>query len=1144
MVLRQEDANVILQSDLRENVHLANALSDLKVFSEGFVAWLQREPCLIAHGRWPVKHVQSICDHVNRAPSSLEIVERAASLAASIIRRLHSPSFRKEDWKPALGCLTALHKHLGSNLLARLLPFLESGELAQRERVLHGIARLNLFNDPDAPSRNELARCLLTSGGSLLQHVLETEGQQHKAQGGSLRETSDVFSFLLDVAQPTSASSESIMTVCSELRAFESKLAEETEEEEREEEKRAEQSAIMHTSRAAGKAAATPGFSDSAAKAARNARAGDRGVGGGGSKVREVCPQGHKFTWYTNLLRRRCDECQETEGWDMGYRCEECDYDICARWGGCLPDGVRPELLAAQVHLLDKCLQDFTPDSLDRPVSAEKVAVCEFYCAASLWRDSGLLQKTYDDTISDWLRLRKDESARAAESLHALTRLRPPWIEGADGEWESQVCDTLQLESFGRFAFGMLLSHVRDEIRHDPGRAMQGLNLLVERIRRWAPDAAAEKLEKELLLKELCIGRREEPLPSWSGAVTVRPRGASAPVLRDGATVDDGGVKKDDTAEAKKGSNNKRGSALVGRSVRRAASGKRNDDVRGEVTHFSASSDTYRVKYSNGEMCRMSLDELQLLLLESSSAGKPGTQNGAAAASPAEAAEATSKKRGRGRPPKQPRTESEDEEDESENAAKRADEAPATPARSRGRPPKTSKTAPDTKQPDTGESATAPRVAGAWQTYMCKATGRPYYHNTLTKVTQWAEPCMVVPQQQQAAVSVDQQALAAVALVNPAAGSSTSSSIKYKPYPTQALAAGATVTSAVGGSTASSIKYKQYPTEALAAGVIVTPAAGSSTASSIKYKQYPTQALAAGVNVTPAAGSSTASSIKYKQYPTEAIATVAAGSAAGGSTAARLSAGVVGGSGAGAALTVVAPGADAASTESKSALQTHGVRGLALGSCPDAGAADGTGDSTSEQEARNRLKESWNEPNFASHMWTPSTRFADGGGALMGKAAVSVSKASPAQAARAGGGGGSAAVQGGQDAAAAAPDADAAKSTRNLTSPAPARKSKTPGRAPACAQDGQPPAKKAKVIEASAAAADGDAGKGVQTGGGGAGAAMQGSGSKMEKEEGSGGSSEGMPCSYGCEGDDSAVIRWCIPCKRYAALAMHMRSGA
>ena len=503
VVLRQEDENVLLQSDLRENVHLANALSDLKVFSEGFVAWLQREPCLIAHGRWPVRHVQSICDHVNRAPSSLETVERAASLAASIIRRLHSPSFREEDWKPALGCLTALHKHLGSNLLAQLLPFLESGELAQRERVLHGIARLKLFNDPDAPSLNELARCLLTSGGSLLQHVLETEGQQHKAQGGSLRETSDVFSFLLDVAHPTSASSESIITVCSELRAFQSKL---------EEEKRPEQSAIMQTSREY-----TPS-SDSAAKATSNARTGDRGVGGGGSKVREVCPQGHKFTWYNNLARHTCDGCQETKGWVMGYRCEECDYDICAR---CLPDGVRPELLAARVHLLDKCLQDFTPDSLDRPVGAEKVAVCELYCAASLWRGSDLLQKTHDDKIADWLGLRKDESARAAESLHALTRLRPPWIEGADGEWESQVCDTLELESLGRFAFGMLLSDVRDKMRHDPGRATQGLTALAERIRRWAPDAAAEKLEKELLLKELCIGRREEPLPSWSGAVTV-----------------------------------------------------------------------------------------------------------------------------------------------------------------------------------------------------------------------------------------------------------------------------------------------------------------------------------------------------------------------------------------------------------------------------------------------------------------------------------------------------------------------------------------------------------------------------------------------------------------------------------------------
>ena len=43
---------------------------------------------------------------------------------------------------------------------------------------------------------------------------------------------------------------------------------------------------------------------------------------------------------------------------------------------------------------------------------------------------------------------------------------------------------------------------------------------------------------------------------------------------------------------------------------------------------------------------------------------------------------------------------------------------------------------------------------------------------------------------------------------------------------------------------------------------------------------------------------------------------------------------------------------------------------------------------------------------------------------------------------------------------------------------------------------------------------------------------MQASSSKMEKEEGSGGTLDGIRCSYGCEEDDNAVIRWCIPCKR------------
>ena len=43
----------------------------------------------------------------------------------------------------------------------------------------------------------------------------------------------------------------------------------------------------------------------------------------------------------------------------------------------------------------------------------------------------------------------------------------------------------------------------------------------------------------------------------------------------------------------------------------------------------------------------------------------------------------------------------------------------------------------------------AAQGARAWRSYEDKATGRMYYHNTITKVTQWDRPpCFDVPQQQ------------------------------------------------------------------------------------------------------------------------------------------------------------------------------------------------------------------------------------------------------------------------------------------------------------------------------------------------------------------------------------------------------------
>jgi hypothetical protein len=64
IMLRQEDESVLLLPDLRESDTIANALSDLEVFSEGLVDWVQWKPCVIAQGRWPIKHVQFMCEKV------------------------------------------------------------------------------------------------------------------------------------------------------------------------------------------------------------------------------------------------------------------------------------------------------------------------------------------------------------------------------------------------------------------------------------------------------------------------------------------------------------------------------------------------------------------------------------------------------------------------------------------------------------------------------------------------------------------------------------------------------------------------------------------------------------------------------------------------------------------------------------------------------------------------------------------------------------------------------------------------------------------------------------------------------------------------------------------------------------------------
>jgi hypothetical protein len=225
IMLRQEDESVLLLPDLRESDTIANALSDLEVFSEGLVDWVQWKPCVIAQGRWPIKHVQFIFEKVVAGEDSA----RASRITQSLLTHLHSPSFKEANWETSLTCLAMIHKNRGTTVLSLVIPFLETGEVMQRMRVLKGCAKLNFGFEGEL--LNDLARCLLlgvesnnnnpSSGVSLLNHVLQTERPKETSVQNWLRKNSYVFSFLVEVLEAAAAPSMGLQQVRRELRDFE-----------------------------------------------------------------------------------------------------------------------------------------------------------------------------------------------------------------------------------------------------------------------------------------------------------------------------------------------------------------------------------------------------------------------------------------------------------------------------------------------------------------------------------------------------------------------------------------------------------------------------------------------------------------------------------------------------------------------------------------------------------------------------------------------------------------------------------------------------------------------------------------------------------------------------------------------------------
>jgi hypothetical protein len=470
--LRQEDESVVLQPGLRENVAVkfnmavANALSDLGLCSEALVDWLQDEPSLIAEGRWPIRHVQFLCERVAVSND----FGRAVRLADSLLHRLHFKhfsSFIQSDRLLLLKGLDNLRGFMSEGALSRMMfPFLEVGDAEQRARVLEAAVELKMQFGGQETSSN-LARCLLLDvmpeGAcdytkiSLLSHILEKEGE--KFQESSLRENSAVFVFLLNSMK------QSIGSQISGTQNARRKM----------------KRALKKISIVAEHLLEFEGAHDEQKNKQVEERPGHEGREGGG-KSDQSKPTNELQAFYS--MHSRAD--------------------------------------AELKFALDDLLKRFTPDMLEKASSTTAEHVCERYYAASLWTGSGLLQDTSAEKLATWLRLNKEDSVLVQDTCAALKHLQEPWLRGvagANGEWEKQVFEMLKFEAFGPFVFGILLSHIRDKMKMEPSSALEGFTLLSETIHQWDADTDDKRLERQFLLKELCIGRRDQQLPTWSGAV-------------------------------------------------------------------------------------------------------------------------------------------------------------------------------------------------------------------------------------------------------------------------------------------------------------------------------------------------------------------------------------------------------------------------------------------------------------------------------------------------------------------------------------------------------------------------------------------------------------------------------------------------
>jgi len=145
----------------------------------------------------------------------------------------------------------------------------------------------------------------------------------------------------------------------------------------------------------------------------------------------------------------------------------------------------------------------------------------EAYICATLWERSDLVTDLFvrENEQSLTVKVALDEAKRA---FIALCHLEDPWFQGTDRHsiWSHQVFEAIKLKTLGRMLFPVILEYIRLQFKRDPVSAAKRMVTFAGHLEAWTTDNELEQLERQLLLKELFIGRRVMDLPVWAGHIS------------------------------------------------------------------------------------------------------------------------------------------------------------------------------------------------------------------------------------------------------------------------------------------------------------------------------------------------------------------------------------------------------------------------------------------------------------------------------------------------------------------------------------------------------------------------------------------------------------------------------------------------